>query len=180
MGLFDDDDFELDELLDAVPKYPSCVRELNEDNVNSLFNACLATKYTATKTKSVLFHTTLGYKLEEGILVTFDKDILQKNAKAIEYLYGQLKDVHTKKNVTQSTASTIEDFYFTYKEASWSNNKSTLLEFLYLGCNGETLIIKPFHKKYNGTFISPWIKPTLSPKDPNFNQWWEEHKAEWE
>ena len=24
------------------------------------------------------------------------------------------------------------------------------------------------------------IKPTLSPKDPNFPAWWEAHKSEWE
>ena len=40
MGLFDDDDLELDELLDAVKKYPSCVAELNEANVQAIFNRC--------------------------------------------------------------------------------------------------------------------------------------------
>ncbi len=24
------------------------------------------------------------------------------------------------------------------------------------------------------------LNPTLSPRDPNFPAWWEEHKAEWE
>lgn len=28
--------------------------------------------------------------------------------------------------------------------------------------------------------ISISITPTLSPKDPNFPEWWEQHKAEWE
>ena len=41
MGLFDDDDLELDELLDAVKKYPPCVAELTEANVQAIFDLSL-------------------------------------------------------------------------------------------------------------------------------------------
>ena len=34
--------------------------------------------------------------------------------------------------------------------------------------------------KTNTSVISSELKPTLSPEDPNFPAWWEEHKSEWE
>lgn len=32
----------------------------------------------------------------------------------------------------------------------------------------------------NTTRFMSAVKPTLSPKDPNFPAWWEQHKSEWE
>ena len=52
--------------------------------------------------------------------------------------------------------------------------KSTLLK-----TKSEKLLTL-FNAKFNGTSLYAPIKPTLSPKDPNFPAWWEEHKAEWE
>jgi hypothetical protein len=41
--------------------------------------------------------------------------------------------------------------------------------------------IHPFVKQSNTATISRLlVKPTLSPKDPNFEAWWAEHKSEWE
>lgn len=55
------------------------------------------------------------------------------------------------------------------------------MEFLYLGCNNGVSLMYPFSKQdKDTTIISKDIKPTLSPKAPNFPQWWEQHKAEWE
>ena len=35
-------------------------------------------------------------------------------------------------------------------------------------------------KKTGTSVIAPAVRPTLSPKDPAFPAWWEEHKGEWE
>ena len=42
-------------------------------------------------------------------------------------------------------------------------------------------MFEPFIKtnNSNGAMLLP-VLPTLSPKDPAFPAWWEEHKAEWE
>lgn len=45
MGLFDDED-ELEALFKEATVYPSCVLDLNEGNVEILFNKCLATNNT--------------------------------------------------------------------------------------------------------------------------------------
>ena len=69
----------------------------------------------------------------------------------------------------------------TYSGNNWTNNKGYLLELLYLGSNRETAILFPFNKeKGDITRITPEVTPTLSPKDPAFPAWWEQHKAEWE
>lgn len=70
---------------------------------------------------------------------------------------------------------------FIITQKKWSNSKASVLELLYLGCTKETLLITPFFAKTNSASITLSLtKPTLSPKDPNFPAWWEQHKSEWE
>ena len=83
MGLFDDDDLELDALLDAVKKYPSCVAELNEGNVQAIFNRCLAATSSKERVPVVLFPVIFGYQPEDEIVFYFDKDKLLGNKKNI-------------------------------------------------------------------------------------------------
>lgn len=52
-----------------------------------------------------------------------------------------------------------------------------LLEFLHLGNAIE--IMTPFDA-INKKATVLRIKPTLSPRDPNFQSWWAQHKSEWE
>ena len=174
VGLFDDDDLELDELLDAVKKYPPCVAELNEGNVQAIFNRCLYTLESKNRTEARPFYQRLGYSEEEAVY--FDQDILLKNKKAILYLFGQVAAVHTK-----TETQTIADFMMAYSGNKWTDNRGYLLELLYLGSNRETAILFPFNKeKGDITRITPEVTPTLSPKDPAFPAWWEAHKGEWE
>ena len=178
MGLFDDDDLELDELLDAVKKYPPCVAELTEGNVQDIFNRCLYTMESQNCVEACPFYQRLGYSEEEKA-VYFDQDILLKNKKAILYLFGQVSAVHTGK--AKNKAQTIADFMMAYSGNNWTNNRGYLFELLYLGSNIETAILSPFDKEKDDiTRITPEVTPTLSPKDPNFPAWWEVHRAEWE
>ena len=156
------------------------VQDLNETTVQTLFNECLANNTTKKQAKTILFPALYGYKLEDEILIIFDQDILEKNKKTIEYLYGQLKEIHDGNNLPSTHPLSVENFLTTYNGKTWTNDKGTLLKFLYLGCNRETRLIKPFSKEINATSINSPIKPTLSPKDPNFPAWWKEHKSEWE
>lgn len=54
------------------------------------------------------------------------------------------------------------------------------MEFLHLGASSSIESITPFLAMDNCTSLNDNIKPTLSPKDPNFPAWWEKHKTEWE
>jgi hypothetical protein len=152
--------------------------DLNEANVQTIFNRCLTTDDTKQRSRAKLFYTRDGYTKKDSIEIFFDKDVLIKNKKYIEYLYGQLDSVHTGKYITN--AQSINDLNKTYNQENWSQNNGIFLELLYLASNADVAIIAPFNK-FNGdtTTINPNIKPTISPKDPNFPLWWAEHKSEW-
>lgn len=152
--------------------------ELNEGNVQAIFNRCLATDETSKDnvSRSILFSRTLGYKPRDEIVFYFDRNKLLANKANIEYLYGQLKCSHQKLRDIS-----IEASFYNYSGTKWTNNKAHLLELLYLGCTDEIDFISPFNAKTSSAVFAPnEIKPTLSPKDPAFPAWWEAHKAEWE
>ena len=101
MGLFDDDDLELDELLDAVKKYPPCVAELTEANVQTIFNRCIAKEGTPEDQcfNSILFSRLRGYSPDAERIVVFDREKMLANKNNIQYLYGQLKNVHRERHL---------------------------------------------------------------------------------
>ena len=133
--------------------------ELNEANVQAIFNRCLATDSTTEYIKSVLYQKEHGYA-ENSNPILFDKKALLDNLKNIRYLYGQLITVHLDTN----TINTHED----------SDSPAI---FFHLGVGSNT--ISPFTLKGNSGFKYK-IPVTLSPKDPAFPAWWEAHKGEWE
>lgn len=151
--------------------------ELSDENVQTIFNRCLAKEDSREFSYATLFPTTHGYELGAEKQIQFDTAALLKNKRTIEYLFGQIQDVHRAK---RSNDLTIDDFNTTYLGKYWTNDKGTLLKFLYLGVSPKTLCISPFMAKTSTAIIAPSIKPALSPKDPNFPAWWEAHKAEWE
>lgn len=150
--------------------------DLNEGNVEAIFNKCLSTKDSPSVLSCDLFPPFLGNSQPEYSSFDFDKKTILANKATIQYLFGQLNSVHTQKDVL-----TIEDFFENYLHNNWSTRKALLLELLYLGNCDEIALIHPFNARKGITtrFMSV-IKPTLSPKDPNFPAWWEQHKAEWE
>ena len=153
--------------------------ELNEGNVQAIFNRCLRKEDSKEITRTTLFSRVLGYAPEDEIEIAFDKNVLLENEKNIRYLYGQLKVVHTAESKTNCLS--LNDFKTAYQGIIWAQSKSSLLELLYLGCNSALGLGYRFSKKYNDTtIISSDITPTLSPKDPAFPAWWETHKSEWE
>ena len=158
-------------------KHYACL-DLNEMNVQTIFNRCLATKGAPEEnvSKSILFSRTLGYKPSDEILLCFDKQKLLENEKSIKYLYGQLKAAHQ-----GADKLSIESAFYTYSGKAWTADKAHLLELLYLGCTRDVTLISPVNAKDNSALlVTSQVTPTLSPKDPAFPAWWEAHKGEWE
>lgn len=151
--------------------------ELTDSTVQSLFYKCISTTNSTDVSVATLFPTTLGYKSGSEKLIHFDTETLLKNKKNIEYLFGQLYRVH---NPNETFNMSIDDYNTTYQNTHWTSDKATLLKLLYLGVSSKTHFITSFNAKTSTSAISPQVKPTLSPKDPNFPAWWEEHKAEWD
>ena len=148
--------------------------ELNEGNVQAIFNRCLAGDGATETSASSLYFSSLGWEKEDdGLLV--DAKQLRVNQKSIQYLVGQLKPVHEGQRIL-----TLEDMTKTYQEINWAGERASLMQLLYLGSSDKLTIFAPLVAKWNGTTLELPITPTLSPKDPAFPAWWEAHKAEWE
>ena len=179
MGIFDDDDAEIR----AIAKKEASQfepQELSERNVQAIFNRCLDTSEDRQTTSfATLFPPELGYEYDPDLQICFNNAELLKNKKNIKYLYGQLKEVHSQKPKERVS---ISDYTFDYSGKHWSTDKGTIMELLYLGVHYNILLIEPFRAQDDTSriFLEKPIKPTLSPKDPNFPAWWEEHKSEWE
>lgn len=189
MGLFDDDDFELDELLDSVCKYPSYTAELTESYVQELFDRCLATAETKEVVTSTLFPTAMGWDNSEK-LIHFDRDKLSANKKHIEYLFGQLEEAHQEKRPNHLT---VDDYNTLYTGKHWTTSLAPVLKLLYMGASSKIHAISPFWGPHIDellgrkakmdpytSIMAPAVQPTLSPKDAGFDEWWDAHKAEWE
>lgn len=147
--------------------------ELNEGNIQSLFKQCLGIGNSSENVGYILFREKYGYEKDESPII-FNRNAVLANKMKIEYLFGQLQTVHLEKTIiTPSSIAT------NYKGENWTQNKRILLEFLHLGFAAQTF--HPFSKtKFGSNAILYPLAPTLSPKDSNFPDWWEEHKAKWE
>ena len=173
MGLLDDDDLEeIAMLIQEANKFKP--QELNETNVQAIFNRCLATKDTPNSDVqlSILFKKVMGYDKDSDPMA-FCKSKIELNKSNILYLLGQLDSVHR-----GSREITAKESIFRYDGKQWATNNAVIGELYHLAEASDG--ISPFMKKYNVANTEPIVKPTLSPKDSNFPAWWEEHKSEWE
>ena len=147
--------------------------ELNEGNVQVIFNRCIATKDSKELTCPILFSQKNGYP-KDSEPVMFDKAQILNNGKNIEYLFGQLQDVRSSKH--EFTPSSVA---VNYHGEFWTQDSGLILVFLHLGYANH--LFESFVRIPSGDYAYvPFIKPPLPPKDPDFPAWWEAHKAEWE
>ena len=151
--------------------------DLNEGNVQTIFSRCIATKETTEYLKSILYQKEWGHT-EDSTPILFDKKKLIENIKSIRYLYGQLLTTHKHSNTISTSVENVHNSMINYKGQIWTEKKGVLMQFFHLGV--VTNIIYPFSPRGNSGFKDVNIPSTLSPKDPNFSQWWESHKTEWE
>ena len=87
--------------------------------------------------------------------------------------YGQLNCVST-----EATALTAMDPDFQYSGEFRPLGSETGVKFILLGTAAG--VIETFNMKIAAARFLKQVRPTLSPKDPNFPAWWEAHKSEWE
>lgn len=151
--------------------------ELNEGNVQAIFNRCIATEETTDYAESILQQKSEGYEQDSNPIL-FDKKRLLDNLKSIRYLYGQLLTTHKHTNTINTNVNGKTNVMTNYMGNTWITNKGILLQFFHLGVGSDT--IYPFSLNGNSMFRNVGITPTLSPKDPAFPAWWEAHKSEWE
>lgn len=150
--------------------------ELIEGNVQAIFNRCLAKPdFKEMKSYAQVLKPSLAGKSSDEKM--FMKQAIRDNSKSISYLLGQLKSVHMKE-----TYLPLEYGIVTYLDTHWTKQAEILFMLYELGISNGN--IRPFVARGDSkdlllTNITA-LRPTLSPKDPNFSAWWEAHKGEWE
>lgn len=174
MGFFDDD------IIEEV-KHEFTPLDLNEGNVQAIFNRCLATEDTKEYIKSVLEQKEHGFA-KDSMGILFDRKKIQRdNIHAIAYLYGQLLTTHDDSNTINTSTTAKSNVMKKYTGEIWTTNKGILMQLFHLGlASGLIYYFLPMSDSVIASSFTCNIRPTLSPKDPNFLAWWEEHKSEWE
>lgn len=147
---------------------------LDETTVKTLFYNCIVKPDTKEENMIdiFLFDEAAGFE-ENNQVFTFDKLAVQKESKAINYMIGQLKAIHANNQTPK-----IDDIFSTYQDKVWTASPAPVMELLYLLTVNRN-ILKLNKQVDHITFINK-EKPTLSPRDPNFEKWYAEHKSEWE
>lgn len=145
--------------------------ELTEGNVNAIYNRC----HTHPKEgdskddfyMSLPFPKSMGYS-DIYNMQYFNKQALDKNKANILYLLGQIKGISDKTKIS------IPDFSYTYNDKIWVSDPNVLMHLFYLTTAYGADILSNFDNrdKSNSTRILHAIEPTLSPKDPNFKEWY--------
>ena len=149
--------------------------DLNEGNVQAIFNRCLAKKGEDFYNVQVV-----GSELSKNPsdIVQLSGEKMEKNDQNIRYLLGQLKTIH----LPDVKAITLQEGFFRYDNHVWTKDFNSLFQLyaLALGC----VYFRGFGQTKDGNITSlidyNRCTPTLSPKDPAFPAWWEAHKGEWE
>lgn len=127
--------------------------ELNEGNVQAIFNRCLSNGGEETTYAQVLQKALSG---KESDLVRFSQERINANSKSISYLFGQLSGVHE-----QARLIPLEYGIINYKGEKWTTNAAILLKLYELGM--ANINITPFSlqdDKSLATDISMNRKPT--------------------
>ena len=173
MSIFDDDDLEfIEQARKEANKFKP--QELNEANVQAIFNRCLAKDGEDFYNVQVL-----GSELSKkpSDIVQLSEQNLRKNDKNICFLLGQLKTLH----IPDVKAISLQEGFFRYDNHVWTKDFNSLFQLYSLALGG--VYFRGFARTRDGnttSLITNICKPTLSPKDPAFPAWWEAHKGEWE
>lgn len=151
--------------------------ELNERNVNTLFNRCLPNEYEVQNPflcypTQVLIPEITGRKSQE---VSLSKEKINANKNTILYLLGQIESFHSDREVL-----TLEEGLLRYDGVIWTKDYQVLFKLYHLCLSSDFLFDFSLVSEKLYALKNPVCVPTLSPKDPNFPAWWEEHKSEWE
>lgn len=77
---------------------------LTSHRVNTIFKHVVATRRSVATVRCVLFRKENGFP-QDSAPIYFDADALDANKSKLEYLVGQLKDIHDKKNIYNSPNS---------------------------------------------------------------------------
>lgn len=149
--------------------------DLNEENIRSIFSDCIATEQTPAD--DIISTNFIASDIQTPIPnIQLSRSTVNKNYLKLLYLTGQLDNVH-KRNL----AFRINDGFKKYDGSYWTQDKMAVFSLYYLSSVTNVL---PYFKASPSlkTFVSflnenPLLEATLSPNDPNFEEWAKSHTA---
>ena len=140
---------------------------LELEQLNSLFRNTLALKASKSVVGVVLYPKDNGFK-QDSKPIFFDESVINDSKQLIEYLFGQLKDVHDGKMIiTMNSAMQRYD-------GAWTSNPNAVMALLHLGLAAG--LIEPYKKGVGAKLTHPII-PTMHTLDDDFPQWYKANKA---
>lgn len=141
---------------------------LDADIIKGYFNQTLATRQSKNVIKCVLFQKEKGFP-NDSKPIFFDKDLIEHIKPALEFIVGQLKDVHEQKDHITPQSATKR-----YDNITWIKDQNSLLSFLHLACAAR--LIAPIDAKTSNLKFLEDIYPTIDVFDSNFKEWEKENK----
>lgn len=149
--------------------------ELNERNVNTLYKRCLydeSNSFEGIYPVQVLSPKHCG---RESEVVRLSEDKISAYKTIIRYLLGQIKAFHG-----DNATFALQEGFMRYDGTVWTKDYDVLFKLYSMGLATVSISDFSLYKDIIGSVKSPDCILTLSPRDPDFPAWWEEHKAEWE
>lgn len=143
--------------------------DLSRQVVKNVFTGCLAHSLTKSIVYCGLFKKENGFSADSKP-IEFDEERLRSFSKIIQGMFGQLADAH--QHAMFISPSTIQK---KYDGTVWLTSRQCLIEFFHL-CTAVG-ILGPLNSQNTAPILKE-IYPTLSPKDPNFEAWYDEHRSE--
>ena len=139
------------------------LRDLTGEDINQLFQFCVATKDSKEVIRTVLFQKKYGFS-EDSRPIYFDKAVIEKLKPQLEFTLGQLKDVH--EDYPSTTTETIKD---RYDDAEWTKNSTVLMAYLHMILAAD--LVKPVEAATGELEFTSEIIPTFHSDDPNLRDW---------
>ena len=153
--------------------YRESMIDLNEENIRNIFSNCIATEQTPVE--DIISTTFIESDFQTPIpSIQLSRSCLSENSLTLYYLTGQLDNVHSGKSVFH-----VNDGFKKYDGSYWTRDKMAVFSLYYLSCVTNVLPYfkpSPALKTYVSHLIeNPFLQPTLSPDDPNFEEWAKDH-----
>ena len=141
---------------------------LNEKNVERIYRECLPTTTTQDFEPSTLMARPDLFNVVDRL--QFDKRKLDKQRDNIEFMLGQMRDVHKHKYLM------MDHSILKYDGTNWTESRRVEMEFLHL-CKACDLIESfDIGKRGLMSYLTDTVVPTLDPEDDNFKTWYKSYK----
>lgn len=145
--------------------------ELNERNVNTLFKRCLPDERNSFEGLYPVQVLSSKHCGRESEVVRLSEDKISVHKTIIRYLLGQIKAFHG-----DNATFALQEGFMRYDGTVWTKDYDVLFKLYSMGLATVSISDFSLYKDIIGSVKSTDCIPTLSPRDPNFSEWYEGYK----